>query len=98
LLAPHALPTRRSSDLRYPEKPSMSLPSCKRRITVVSDRKRARWRSVGEGRDCQPPEGRDRPAAGRPWPAKDTAWPAEGRAWPARSEEHTSELQSRENL
>src|SRR5436309_5464837 len=26
------------------------------------------------------------------------AWPARHRAWPLRSEEHTSELQSRENL
>src|SRR5690606_42100589 len=36
------------------------------------------------------------PPAGWPWPT--TGWPVAGTAGPGRSEEHTSELQSRENL
>src|SRR5690606_41441355 len=61
---------------------------------------RAACHAACAGRGCPSAAGvrRRRRAAARAAPAPGPAWPASPRDWRSRSEEHTSELQSRENL
>src|SRR5690606_41183107 len=78
----HSFPTRRSSDL--------GPPTTSRRAAATRSRRPGTWPRRGSG-------GSMRADPSAVWPPE-CAHEVDARAWVPRSEEHTSELQSRENL